>query len=74
MELKDFYIGDIMEEKKNYWKLLQSKTVWILVAMFVMNGIEGIRESIPEGWLSAIDFALTLLAIYTGKIKPKVKI
>ena len=72
--MKEYYEGDTMEEPKNYWKLLQSKTVWILVAMFVLNGIEGIRESIPTAWLSTVDFALTLLAIYTGKIAPKVKL
>lgn len=45
-------------------KILKSRTVWAVIALFVINGFTGIRESIPVGWLPYLDGVLGLLAIY----------
>lgn len=43
---------------------LRSRTTWTIVVLFVINGVSGIRESIPPGWLEPLDALLSILAIY----------
>ena len=43
---------------------LKSRTVWVVVILFVINGIAGVREFIPAGWIPLIDGLLSILAIY----------
>ena len=54
----------------NYLKMFQSRTVWVIILMFVVNGVSGIREVIPANALPIIDALLTLAAIYF-RVKPK---
>ena len=61
-------------ENMNLLKLLRSRTFWSLVALFVINGVGGIRDSIPSGVLPVIDGILGILVIYFAKVSPKVKL
>ena len=54
------------------FKWLKSRTVWTLVLLFVINGIEGIRGSIDPSLLTGVDAVLTALAMYF-RINTKVK-
>lgn len=45
-------------------KLLRSRTFWTLVIMFVISGIEGIRETIDPQLFTFIMAGLTALAGY----------
>ena len=51
---------------------LKSRTVWTLIILFVINGIEPIRELLPGVWLPLVDGVLGILGIYF-RIKPKQK-
>ena len=51
---------------------LKSRTVWTLIILFVINGIEPIRESIPGNLLPVIDGVLGILGIYF-RVRPKQK-
>ena len=44
--------------------IFKSRTVLIIIVLFIINGISGIREFIPGLWLPMIDGGLSLLAIY----------
>ncbi len=56
------------------FKLLKSRTFWTLVVLFVVNGVEGIRNAIPGDALPVIDGILTFLTIYFAKISPRIDI
>jgi len=43
---------------------LKSRTVWTILVLFLINGIQGIRNFIPANWLPLIDGILSILAIY----------
>lgn len=58
----------------NYLNLLKSRTFWTIVALFVINGVGGVREYIPINLLPIIDGVLGILAIYFAKVKPKVSL
>jgi len=49
---------------------IKSRTAWTIVVMFLISGVEGIREFVPAGWLPLVNGALSMLAIYF-RIKPK---
>ena len=49
---------------------LKSRTVWTLIILFVINGIEPIRESIPGNLLPVIDGVLGILGVYF-RVSPK---
>ena len=51
-------------------QFLKSRTVWVIVILFIINGIAGVREMIPVMWLPMIDGVLSILAIYF-RINPK---
>jgi len=52
-------------------KILSSRTVWVIIVLFIINGVTGIREFIPANLLPAIDAILGIAAIYF-RITPKV--
>ena len=52
-------------------KILSSRTVWVIIVLFIINGVTGIREFIPANLLPAIDAVLGLAAIYF-RIQPKI--
>lgn len=43
---------------------LGSRTVWIIVMMFLVNGIQAIRSLLPPYWIPIADAILSLSAIY----------
>lgn len=43
---------------------LHSRTVWTIVLLFLINGITGVQEFIPENLLSVLTPVLSLIAIY----------
>ena len=45
-------------------KALHSRTVWIIVATFVLAGFEGVRDFIPMGFQTPIFAVLGLAATY----------
>jgi len=49
---------------------LKSRTVWTVIVLFIINGVAGIAEFIPESILPAINGVLGILAIYF-RVKPK---
>lgn len=57
---------------KKPMNIFKSKTVWVIIALFVVNGIEGIREVISPTALPFIDAVLAVLAIIF-RVKPKQK-
>lgn len=48
---------------------LKSKTIWSLIALFVINGIGGVHDSIPAVYLPFIDAVIAFVGIY-GRINP----
>ena len=51
-------------------KALKSRTVWVIVLMFLINGISGIREFVPVSILPYLDAVLGLLGVYF-RLNPK---
>lgn len=47
-----------------FLKIFKSRTVWAAVILFVINGVDGIRESIEPSWLTTIDAILGILVVY----------
>ena len=43
---------------------LRSRTVWTFIALFVVNGLEGVRELVTPTQLMTIDAVLMVLGIY----------
>ena len=43
---------------------VQSRTVWTLVILFAVNGIQGISSHIPTGFMPIVDAVLGLATIY----------
>ena len=54
----------------NIAKLLRSRQFWVLVALFVVNGVGAIKDQIPANVLPVIDAMLGLAAVYL-RIYPK---
>jgi len=55
-----------------FFQSLKSRTVWMIVIMFLTGGVTGIREQIPPAYLFFIEGVLGYLAIYF-RIHPKQK-
>lgn len=53
-------------------KALSSRTVWMVVALFVINGITGVQDLLPVAWLPYINSFVGILAIYF-KVNPSQK-
>jgi len=51
-------------------KLLKSRQFWTLVALFIVNGITGIQDSIPASFLPYINSILGIMTIYF-RVSPK---
>lgn len=49
---------------KKILSALKSRTFWTVVVLFLVSGVDGIRETIPEGLQLPIDGFLTILAGY----------
>jgi hypothetical protein len=68
VEVWDIIIDSSLEtihiSMKKMLKVVKSRTFWTLVAMFITNGISGIREHLNPGWLTTIDSVLGILAVY----------
>jgi len=45
-------------------KLFKSRTVWTIIALFIINGMTGIKSFIPAYWLPLVNGVLGILAIY----------
>ena len=43
---------------------LKSRTVWTVVAMFVLNNMVDIKAVLPNGWMPYTNLAMALAAIY----------
>ena len=52
---------------------LKSRTVWTIIVLFVINGVEGIRGVIPANVLPIVDAVLSVLAIYF-RVKPQAEL
>lgn len=46
------------------WLALRSRTVWSVVALFVVSGIDGVRDLIPVAYLPTVQSALGLMIVY----------
>ena len=44
--------------------IFKSRTVWTIVVLFLINGVQGIHSMIPAELLPFIDGILSMLAIY----------
>jgi hypothetical protein len=53
-------------------KALKSRTVWTVVAMFVIGGVEAISSTIPASSMVYVQGVLSLVAIYF-KLNPSQK-
>ena len=53
------------------FKILSSRTAWMFILLFAINGVTGIREQIPANILPIVDAALGLLGVYF-RVKPRV--
>ncbi len=45
-------------------KILKSRTFWVIVVTFVLNGFNSIHGMIPPVWVLPLDTLLGLLAVY----------
>lgn len=45
-------------------KALKSRTAWTIVAMFVVSGIDGVKDFIPSFYEPIVNAVLSLIAIY----------
>lgn len=45
-------------------KLAKSRTFWTLIILFLLNGIEGVRESIPQEAYLPLNAILTAIGAY----------
>ena len=43
---------------------IKSRTVWAVVAMFVLNNMVDIKAVLPDGWMPYANLAMALAAIY----------
>lgn len=51
-------------------KILKSRTVWTIIALFVVNGVAGITDMIPSAYLPYVNGFLGVMAVYF-RISPK---
>jgi hypothetical protein len=47
-----------------FHKMLRSRTFWVFILVFVVNGLEGVRESIPKEYLPFINALLMGAGVY----------
>lgn len=45
-------------------KLAKSRTFWTLIVLFLLNGVEGVRESIPQEAYLPLNAILTAMGAY----------
>lgn len=49
---------------------LKSRTVWTFVVLFILNGIDGVRDSIPANVMDVLNPILTIVGMYF-RVTPK---
>lgn len=49
----------------------KSRTVWTVIAMFIIGGVNGVHDIIPSAYITLTDGILGLLAIYF-RVNPRV--
>jgi hypothetical protein len=54
---------------KKIIKALSSRTVWSVIILFLISGVDGVQNLIPADMLTPIQFVLALLAGYF-KVNP----
>lgn len=54
-------------------KILSSRTVWMFIALVVINGVPAVREMIPATALPYVDVILGLLGTYF-RARPRVEL
>lgn len=54
------------------WLALRSRTVWSIIALFVVSGVDGVRDLLPGTWLPAVQSLLGFLTVYF-RVNPRVK-
>ncbi|KKN17883.1 hypothetical protein LCGC14_0961420 [marine sediment metagenome] len=59
-----------MPTKKKLLGILKSRQMWTVLLLFVINGVDGIRELISPSFLTLLDSVLGFLVIYF-RVKPK---
>ncbi len=71
MNLKEYLFSKtkLMDKVK---KVLRSRQFWTGVAIFVINGVDGIREIIPVEIIPYVNGVLGMLAVYF-RISPRQK-
>ena len=45
-------------------KILSSRTVWVIIVMFLIGGVNSIHGLLPGMWLPLVDGTLGILGIY----------
>lgn len=53
-------------------KTLTSRTFWVLVATFLFNGLEAVKDGIPPEWQVGVNAVLLVLGTYF-RTNPKQK-
>lgn len=53
--------------------LLKSRTVWTIVVLFLVSGVEGIKDMIPVAAQTPVQFILSALAAYF-RVNPKAEL
>lgn len=53
-----------------FYKALRSRTVWTVVALFVVGGFESVQNLLPADAVKPLEVVLTLLAGYF-RVNPK---
>lgn len=43
---------------------LKSRTVWTVVALFVINGVSAVKVFVPVAWLPVVDAVLGVATVY----------
>ena len=53
------------------YNAVRSRTVWTIVLMFIISGIQGVHNALPADAIPAIDAFLAACAIYF-RVNPRV--
>lgn len=56
--------NSLLDNKIKNMKLIRSRTVWVIVLMFLVGGTSAVEGYIPAGYLTLIQGILGVLAIY----------
>lgn len=51
-------------DQLSFLKIFKSRTVWTVIVIFVINGVQSITAYIPVEWLPLVNGLLGIAAIY----------